>query len=104
VDSATTCNQMNEVKDAIIASATEQFRGLFETNFEAIRKAATESFIDDTEQHDLRAKVAVNVEFDAISEVSRVTVKLGWSARYRDESEAEVDPLQTKLKLDGGAE
>ena len=95
---------MNEVRDAIINSATEQFRGLFETNFEAIRKAATESFIDDDAQHELRAKVAVNVEFDAVSEVSRVTVKLAWIARYRDESEAEVDPLQTKLKLEGGAE
>lgn len=94
---------MNEVRDAIINSATEQFRGLFETNFEAIRKAATESFIDDESQNELRAKVAVNVEFDAVSEVSTVRVKLAWIARYRDESEQEVDPLQSKLGLEGGA-
>lgn len=95
---------MSTIKDAIINSATEQFRGLFESNFERIRKAATETFIDDDEQNDLRAKVSVVVEFDAVAEVSRVSVKLGWSARYRDESEAEVDPNQTKLALEGGAE
>lgn len=95
---------MNTIKQAIINSATEQFRGLFESNFENIRKSATESFIDDENQNELRAKVSVVVEFDAVAEVSRVTVKLGWSARYRDESEAEVDPNQTKLALEGGAE
>jgi hypothetical protein len=94
---------MNQIKTAIINSAAEQFRSLFETNFENIRKAATESFIEDEAQHELRAKVSVVVEFDAVAEVSRVTVKLGWSARYRDESEAQVDPMQTKLPLEGGA-
>ena len=29
----------NEVKAAVIASAAEQFRGLFETHYDAIRKA-----------------------------------------------------------------
>jgi hypothetical protein len=95
---------MSTIKEAIINSATEQFRSLFESNFENIRKAATETFIDDDAQHELRAKVSVVVEFDAVAEVSRVSVKLGWSARYRDESEAEVDPNQTKLPLAGGAE
>ena len=95
---------MSTIKEAIINSATEQFRGLFESNFERIRKAATETFIDDDEQNELRAKVSVVAESDADAEVSRVSVKLGWSARYRDESEAEVDPNQTKLPLEGGAE
>ena len=94
---------MEQIKTAIINSAAEQFRSLFETNFDNIRKAATESYIDDESQTELRAKVSVVVEFDAIAEVSLVTVKLGWAARYRDESEAKVDPMQAKLPLDGGA-
>jgi hypothetical protein len=94
-----------EVREAIINSATEQFRSLLDTHFVAISKAATESFIDDENQTEPMAKAAVSVEFGAISHAPRVTVKIGWSARFKDESEQEVDPLQSKLPLakDGGA-
>ena len=93
----------NEIREAIIASATEQFRGLFETHFPSICKAATESFIDDEDKTEPRAKVTVAVEFDARAEAPTVIVKLGWSARFKDESEAVVDPLQTKLSLPEGS-
>lgn len=92
-----------EIRDAIIASATEQFRGLFETHFASIAKAATETFIDDGEQTEPRAKVTVSIEFDALAQAPTVMVRLGWSARYKDESEQTVDPLQSKLGI-GGAE
>jgi len=94
----------NEVKAAVIASATEQFRGLFETHYDAIRKAATESFIEDDAAAEPRAKVTAVVEFDAVAQAPVVAVRLGWSARFKDESEQEVDPLQSKLGLEGGAE
>jgi hypothetical protein len=32
-----------------------------------------------------------------------VSVKVGWSVRFKDESESVVDPLQAKLEI-GGAE
>ena len=92
-----------EIRDAIIASATEQFRGLFETHFASIAKAATETFIDDEKETEPRAKVTVSVEFDALAQAPTVMVRLGWSARYKDESEQTVDPLQSKLEI-GGAE
>jgi len=93
----------NEIKSAVIASAAEQFRGLFETHYDAIRKAATESFVEDDESSEPRAKVTVNVEFDALAQAPIVAVRLGWSARFKDESQQEVDPLQSKLGLEGGA-
>lgn len=93
----------NEVKAAVIASAAEQFRGLFETHYDAIRKAATESFIEDDAASEPRAKVTAVVEFDAVAQAPVIAVRLVWSARFKDESEQEVDPLQSKLGLEGGA-
>lgn len=92
-----------EIKTAVINSATEQLRGLLESNFDAIRKAADESFIEDDTKADPKAKVSVAIEWDALAEAPTVIVKLGWSARFKDESEAVVDPLQTKLSLPEGS-
>jgi hypothetical protein len=90
----------NEIRDAIIASATEQFRGLFETHFPSICKAATESFIDDEDKTEPVAKVSAAIEWDALAQAPTVIVRLGWSARFKDESEQEVDPLQSKLGIE----
>lgn len=90
-----------EIRDAVIASATEQFRGLFETHFDTIRKTANDSFVADDEQSEPRAKITVAVEFDALADAPTVQVKLGWSVRYKDESEQTVDPLQSKLGIGG---
>ena len=95
-------SQQKEVQDAIIASATEQFRALIETNFAAISKAANDSFTDDENQSEPRAKASVAVEWDALANAPRVSVKIGWSAKFKDESEQEVDPLQAKLEIGGG--
>ena len=95
-------SQQKEVRDAIIASATEQFRALIETNFAAISKAANDSFTDDENQSEPRAKASVAVEWDALANAPRVSVKIGWSAKFKDESEQEVDPLQAKLEIGGG--
>ena len=91
-------------RQAIISSAVEQIKGLLETHYDAIRKAADESFVDDDTQTEPRTKVSIVVEWSALSEASTVSVKIGYSIRYKDESEAVVDPLQTKLPIDGGAE
>ena len=88
-----------EIKTAVINSATEQLRGMLESNYEAIRKAAHESFVDDESKSEYKAKVSAAIEWDALAEAPTVIVKLGWSARFKDESEAVVDPLQTKLGL-----
>jgi hypothetical protein len=89
----------NEIRTAVIASATEQLRGLLESNYDAIRKAADDSFVDDDSKAEPVAKVTVSIEWDALAQAPTVGVKLGWSARYKDESEQEVDPLQSKLGL-----
>ena len=89
-----------EIKNqAVINNATEQFRGLLETHVVAIARAAEESFIEDESQSEPKAKATFAVEWDALSLAPKVVVKIGWSVRYKDESEAMVDPLQSKLGL-----
>jgi len=93
----------SEIRTAVINSATEQLRGLLESNYDVIRKAADESFIEEDSKSEPKAKVSVSIEWDALAQAPTVIVKLGWSARYKDESEQTVDPLQSKLEI-GGAE
>lgn len=89
----------NEIKTAVINSATEQLRGLLESNYDKIRKAADDSFVDDEGKAEPVAKVSAAIEWDALAQAPTVIVRLGWSARFKDESEQEVDPLQSKLGL-----
>jgi hypothetical protein len=89
-----------EIKNAaVINNATEQFRGLLETHFVAIARAAEESFIEDESQAEPKAKASFSVEWDALSLSPKVSVKIGWSVRFKDESESMVDPLQQKLDI-----
>ena len=90
----------NEIKNAaVINNATEQFRGLLETHFVAIARAAEESFIEDESQAEPKAKATFAVQWDALSLAPKVSVKIGWSVRFKDESESMVDPLQQKLDI-----
>ena len=89
-----------EIKNqAVINNATEQFRSLLETQFLSIARAAEESFVEEENQTEPKAKASFAVEWDALSLAPKVVVKIGWSVRYKDESEAMVDPLQSKLGL-----
>lgn len=89
-----------EIKNAaVVNNATEQFRSLLETHFIAIARAAEESFVEDESQSEPKAKASFSVEWDALSLSPKVVVKIGWSVRYKDETEAMVDPLQSKLGL-----
>jgi len=89
-----------EIKNqAVINNATEQFRSLLETHFIAIVRAAEESFVDDENQTEPKAKASFALEWDALSLAPKVVVKIGWSVRYKDETESMVDPLQSKLGL-----
>ena len=89
-----------EIKNtAVINNATEQFRSLLETHFVAIARAAEESFIEDEAQTEPKAKATFALEWDALSLAPKVVVKIGWSVRFKDESESMVDPLQAKLGL-----
>lgn len=97
-------NTDNETKTvAVINSATEQFRSLLETHFNSIGKAAQDSFIEDENQSEPKAKATFAVEWDALAMAPKVSVKIGWSVRFKDESEAEIDPLQSKLGLEDNA-
>jgi len=91
----------NDTKgQAIINAATEQFRALLETNFRSIAKAAQDGFIEDEEATEPKAKASFTVEWDALAMAPKVSVKVGWSVRFKDESETEIDPLQSKLGLE----
>jgi hypothetical protein len=94
-------NNDNEIKaEAIINAATEQFRSLLETNFRSIAKAAQDGFIEDEEASEPKAKASFTVEWDALAMAPKVGVKIAWSVRFKDESETEIDPLQSKLGLE----
>jgi hypothetical protein len=91
----------NDTKgQAIINAATEQFRSLLETNFRSIAKAAQDGFIEDEEATEPKAKASFSVEWDSLAAAPKVGVKISWSVRYKDESETEIDPLQSKLGLE----
>ena len=92
---------IGEIKNAaVITNATEQFRSLLETHFIAIARAAEESFVDDETQSEPKGKATFMVEWDALSTSPTVTVKIGWSVRFKDESEAVVNSPQSDLKFD----
>jgi hypothetical protein len=94
-------NNDNVIKaEAIINAATEQFRALLETNFRSIAKAAQDGFIEDEDQTEPKAKASFTVEWDSLAQAPKVGVKIAWSVRYKDESETEIDPLQSKLGLE----
>jgi hypothetical protein len=94
-------NNDNDTKQtAIINAATEQFRALLETNFRSIAKAAQDGFIEDEDQTEPKAKASFTVEWDSLAQAPKVGVKIAWSVRYKDESETEIDPLQSKLGLE----
>ena len=91
----------NDTKgQAIINAATEQFRALLETNFRSIAKAAQDGFIEDEDQTEPKAKASFTVEWDSLAQAPKVGVKIAWSVRFKDESETEIDPLQSKLGLE----
>lgn len=93
-------NEHDIKKQAVINTATEQFRSLLETHFEAITKAAQDGFIDDESETEPKAKATVSIEWDSLALAPKINVKIGWSVRYKDESETIIDPLQAKLGLD----
>jgi hypothetical protein len=89
----------NVRRDAIVNSAVEQVRGLLETHFRDIAKSSEVGFIGDDTQSEPTCKVRIAVEWPTLSQAAKVGVKIGWSVQFRDESEEEVDPLQSKLGL-----
>lgn len=96
-------NDNDTKQTAIINAATDQFRALLETNFRSIAKAAQDGFIEDEAQTEPKAKATFALEWDALAMAPKVSVKVGWSVRFKDESETEIDPLQSKLGLEEDA-
>lgn len=91
-------------REKIVAAAAEQLRGLLESRYVDILEACTRTFQEDGEAPDPVCKVTASIEWDALAPTAKVAVRLTWSAKYKDESETEVDIEQTALDLKGGAE
>jgi hypothetical protein len=70
-------------KAAVIAAAAEQVRSLLETHYDAMRKAAEESFVDDDTQSEPKAKASFTIEWDALAMAPTVSVKVGWRSASR---------------------
>lgn len=86
-------------REAIINSACEQFRALLESHFTDAVKAANESFTGDDTKSEPKAKISASVKWGTLAASPRVAVKIAFGARYKDESEEELDPLQAKLEI-----
>lgn len=91
-------------RDKIVESATQQFRGLLESRYLQIMKAASDTFADDDNAVEPTCKVGVTVEWDAIAPSTKVAVKMTWSAKFRDESDDIVDIEQLAMDLEPGEE
>ena len=91
-------------REKIVAAAAEQLRGLLESRYVDILEACTRTFQDDGEAPDPVCKVTASIEWDALAPTAKVVVRLAWSAKYKDESETEVDIEQAALNLEGGAQ
>lgn len=91
-------------RDKIVESATQQFRGLLESRYLQIMKAASDTFADDDNAVEPTCKVGVTVEWDAIAPSTKVAVKMTWSAKFRDESDDIVDVEQLAMDLESGEE
>jgi hypothetical protein len=87
------------LREATVISATEQFRALLETNYRKIKAAAVDSFAEDENQEEPMAKARFSVEFGALSTSPVVSVRVAWAVAYKDESEEQIDPLQSKLPI-----
>ena len=87
------------LRDATITSATEQFRALFESNYRKIKAAAVDSFAEDENEKEPVAKARFSVEFGALTTSPTVSVRCAWAVAYKDESEEQIDPLQSKLPI-----
>jgi hypothetical protein len=89
-------------REAIINAAVEQVRALLETHFRDVTKAACDSFVGDDNTTEPVASASVSVKWSALAAAPKIAVKIGWSVKYSDESETEIeiDPLQSKLGLE----
>jgi hypothetical protein len=89
----------DERRERIIASIIAQFQALLESRYPQILKAATDSFQNDTDAVEPTCKVSALIEWDA-APITKVAVRLTWSAKFKDESDDIVDFEQTALPLD----
>lgn len=92
--------QSKTLRAAIIASAAEQVRGLLESHFAQIVEAAEDSFIADSAQSEPVANVSIALKFETRTACPSVTVRIGFRAAYKDESEQEIDLDQLKMDLE----
>ena len=87
------------LREATVTSAVEQVRALLETNYRKIKAAAVDSFAEDENEKEPMAKARFSVEFGALTTSPTVAVRVAWAVAYKDESEEQIDPLQSKLPI-----
>ena len=90
--------------EQIRATITAHVAALLDGNYDAIVKAAEQTFKQDDAAGEIEAKVAFAVTFLPAVQSPKVSVKASWSVRYSDETAEEINPAQAKLPLaDDGA-
>ena len=85
---------------AIIASASEQFRGLLDTHFAGIVKATEDAFVAERANSEPVASVSFKLKFQTLNTKPKVKVSIGHTSSRKDESEAEIDLDQFKIDLE----
>jgi hypothetical protein len=97
-----TAEQQQTLRAAIIASASEQFRGLLDTHFAGIVKATEDAFVAERANSEPVASVSFKLKFQTLNTKPKVKVSIGHTSSRKDESEAEIDLEQFKIDLAEG--
>lgn len=95
-----TAEQQQTLRAAIIASASEQFRGLLDTHFAGIVKATEDAFVAERANSEPVASVSFKLKFQTLNTKPKVKVSIGHTSSRKDESEAEIDLDQFKIDLE----
>ncbi len=90
---------MKTTKEAIIDAVLAQLRADLEDKFADICAAAEESFKDEEEASEPKAKVSVAIAFSPMSVEQDVELSMSWAARFKVAHKLKVDPAQEKLPL-----
>lgn len=93
----------DKTRDEIVNKATLLFRNLLAENFAAAGADAVDAFRGDDDAPNPTIKLGFTVEFPLGMSDPKVRVAVAWSARRKDEGEADIDGSQVKIDFGGAA-
>lgn len=90
----------DKTRDEIVDKATLLFRNLLANNFAAAGADAVDCFQADQDAKNPVVKLGFSVEFPLGLKDPKVYVGVAWTARRKDEADADIDGSQARLEFD----